>query len=182
VDSTIESQISLTGKPVPTPNDWQWSKTCVAFITGGNLKLNPDFKEFIAFLNESEVHYLVVGGYAVAVHGHPRYTKDLDVWVWIDRNNAERLLRALDAFGFGSLGITVDDLLTPDQVLQLGYPPNRIDILTNIDGVEFEECYRQKVDIPIDDIVVHFIDLENLRRNKKASGRLQDLADLENLE
>jgi hypothetical protein len=143
--------------------------------------LNQDFKEFIQLLNEYEVHYLVIGGYAVALHGHPRYTKDLDIWVEMELNNAKRLMDALTVFGFGSVGLTQEDFLSSDQVIQLGYPPNRIDLVTTPDGVNFENCYQSKIEVEIDEIKVNFIDLENLKINKKASGRLQDLADLEKL-
>ncbi len=143
--------------------------------------LNQDFKEFIQFLNDNHVQYLVVGGYAVAIHGHPRYTKDIDIWIETSLDNANNLLQALEQFGFSSLGLQIQDFLTPDQIIQLGYPPNRIDLLTNIDGVIFEDCYPLRLEIVIDDVVVTFIDLDNLKKNKKASGRLQDLADLENL-
>lgn len=143
--------------------------------------LNQDFKEFIQFLNDNHVQYLVVGGYAVAIHGHPRYTKDIDIWIETSLDNANNLLQALDQFGFSSLGLQTQDFLTPDQIIQLGYPPNRIDLLTNIDGVVFEDCYPLRLEVFIDDVVVTFIDLDNLKKNKKASGRLQDLADLENL-
>lgn len=85
---------------------------------------NPDFKEFVQSLNDNEVRYLVVGGYAVALHGHPRYTKDLDIWLWLDRENALQVIAALQHFGFGSLGLTPEDFLTADQIVQLGYPPN----------------------------------------------------------
>ncbi len=87
--------------------------------------LNQDFKEFIQFLNANSVRYLVVGGYAVAVHGHPRYTKDIDIWIEMSSENADNLLKALEQFGFGSLGLNSQDFLTPDQIIQLGYPPNR---------------------------------------------------------
>lgn len=143
---------------------------------------NQDFKEFIESLNANQVRYLVVGGYAVALHGHPRYTKDLEVWIELDRNNAQALLQALAQFGMGSLELTAEDFLAPDQVVQLGFPPNRIDILTAVSGVEFAKCYEQRVQVSLDGVSVDFIDLENLKKNKKASGRLQDLADLENLE
>ncbi|WP_427158277.1 hypothetical protein ACQFX9_21220 [Aliinostoc sp. HNIBRCY26] len=143
--------------------------------------LNQDFKEFIQFLNDNHVRYLVVGGYAVAVHGHPRYTKDIDIWIEISLENANNLIHALEEFGFGSLGLKTEDFVIPDQIIQLGYPPNRIDLLTTIDGVKFEICYPLRVEVMIDNIVVNFIDLDNLRKNKQASGRMQDLADLENL-
>ncbi len=143
---------------------------------------NADFKEFIESLNDNQVRYLIVGGYALALHGHPRYTKDLDVWVQVSRENASALLQALAQFGMGSLGLTVQDFLEPNQVVQLGYPPYRIDILSQISGVEFSDCYEQRVVVSLDDVDVNFIDLESLKKNKRASGRLQDLADLENLE
>ncbi|MCA2659190.1 MAG: hypothetical protein EWV52_02155 [Microcystis panniformis Mp_MB_F_20051200_S6D] len=144
--------------------------------------LNQDFKEFIQLLNDNQVRYLVLVGYAVALHGYPRYTKDIDIWIEMSSLNAYNLIKALEGFGFGSLGLTIDDFLTPDQVIQLGYPPNRIDLITTPDGVEFQTCYLSRIEVKIDDIIVNFIDLENLKKNKKASGRLQDLADLENLE
>ena len=142
---------------------------------------NPDFQDFIQCLNQNAVRYLVVGGYAVAIHGHPRYTKDMDIWLEISPDNAQRLLQALDQFGFGQLGLTAEDFLNPDQVIQLGYPPNRIDLLTTIDGVNFEDCYPSRLEITVDNLTVYFIDLESLKKNKKASGSLQDLADIENL-
>ena len=144
--------------------------------------INKDFKEFIQLLNDNNVLYLVVGGYAVALHGHPRYTKDLDLWVFSDKSNAQNLLKALDDFGFGSLDINIKDFLNPEQVIQLGYPPNRIDILTELEGVNFDKCYSEKVVVEINNVKVNFIDLENLKKNKKATGRHQDLADIENLE
>jgi hypothetical protein len=124
---------------------------------------------------------LVIGGYAVAVHGHPRYTKDIDIWIEMSSENTQKLMRALTEFGFGSLGLTAEDFQTPDQIIQLGYPPSRIDLITTPDGIDFATCYQAKIEIKINDILVNFIDLENLKKNKKASGRLQDLADLENL-
>ena len=143
--------------------------------------LNPDFREFIRLLNDNGVRYLVVGGYAVALHGHPRYTKDIDIWIWPEPGNARRAIRSLDQFGFGSLGLRVEDLLVPDQIIQLGYPPARIDLITTLEGVDTGECYASRLRVTVGDIAVDFIDLENLKKNKKASGRLQDLADLENL-
>lgn len=144
--------------------------------------LSQDFKEFIALLNQHNVRYLVVGGYAVAIHGHPRYTKDLDIWVWVDKENAKNILTTLKEFGFASLDLTEQDFLTLGYVIQLGVPPNRIDILTQADGLEFESCYSSKVIIEINDLPVNFIDLANLKKNKQATGRFQDLADLENLQ
>jgi hypothetical protein len=144
--------------------------------------LNKDFREFIALLNANKVKYLIVGGYAVGLHGYPRYTKDLDVWVMISSDNAKHIIDSLHQFGFKSANLKQDDFLHPGEFIQLGNPPNRIDIITSCDGVEFDSCYENKVSINLEGVALDFIDLENLKRNKKSSGRLQDLADLENLE
>lgn len=143
--------------------------------------LNQDFREFVQLLNDNQVRYLVIGGYAVALHGYPRYTKDIDIWIEMSANNATRLLAALAQFGFASLDLQAEDFMEPNQVIQLGYPPNRIDLLTTPDGVNFETAYSTKLVVDLSGVQVNFIDLENLRLNKQASGRLQDLADLENL-
>ncbi len=144
--------------------------------------LNRDFKEFIKSLNDKGVHYLVVGGYAVAFHGYPRYTKDLDVWIEVNKINASNIIQALKQFGFASLALSENDFLVPNQVIQLGYPPSRIDLLTSADGVDFQSCYQSRVSTEIDGETVHFINLENLLKNKRSTGRAQDLADLENLQ
>ena len=144
--------------------------------------INKDFKEFIELLNKNNVKYLVVGGYALAFHGYPRYTKDLDIWVWVDRENANNILSSLADFGFSSLDLKQDDFLSPGYVVQLGQPPGRIDLLTSVTGLEFEQCYASRVTIEVQGATIDFIDLENFKKNKKAVGRHQDLADLENLE
>jgi hypothetical protein len=144
--------------------------------------INKDFKEFIELLNKNHVKYLVVGGYALAFHGYPRYTKDIDFWVWGDKKNAENIIKTLVDFGFSSLDIKEEDFMSPGYVVQLGQPPSRIDLLTSVTGLEFEDCYATKVHINIQGSEVDFIDLENFKKNKKAVGRHQDLADLENLE
>lgn len=144
--------------------------------------LSRDFKEFVELLNTNDVKYLVVGGYAVALHGHPRYTKDLDVWIELSPGNADRILSALDKFGLGSLNLKPDDFLEENQIIQLGYPPNRIDLLTTLKDLKFEDCYKTKVKVAIGDVEINFIDIENLKKNKRATGRPQDLADAENLE
>jgi len=143
--------------------------------------LNQDFKEFFQSLNDNQVRYLVIGGYAVALHGYPRYTKDIDIWIEMSPVNAANMLKALDQFGFGSLGLQVADFLEPDQIIQLGYPPNRIDLITTPPGVDFETCYASRIEVQVDEVRVNFIDLDNLKKNKRAAGRHQDLADLENL-
>lgn len=144
--------------------------------------LNQDFREFVQSLNDNAVRYLVIGGYAVALHGYPRYTKGIDIWIEMTPENAERMVAALEQFGFGSLGLQAADFLIPDQIVQLGYPPSRIDLISTPPGVDFETCYTSRVEVVIDGVTVCFIGLENLRKSKRASGRLQDLADLENLQ
>ncbi len=144
--------------------------------------LNQDFKEFLKLLNDRGVRYLVVGGYAVAFHGYPRFTGDMDVWIDATEDNAKRLVRVLKDFGFSSLELRREDFLEPDQIIQLGYPPCRIDILTSLPGVDFSFCYERRVVAEIQGVKVDFVDLECLKRSKKASGRAQDLADLEHLD
>jgi len=142
---------------------------------------NQDFREFIESLNKHNVRYLLIGGYAVALHGHPRYTKDLDIWIWMEDTNVANLLNALKDFGFSSLPLVNEDFLKPDQIVQLGFPPNRIDLITSPKGVDFNTCYASREEIEIEGLKVNLIDLKNLIKNKKATGRHQDLADLENL-
>jgi len=125
---------------------------------------------------------MVIGGYALAFHGHPRYTKDIDVWVRIHPDNAKNMMKVLHEFGFAALDLREEDFLTKGNVIQLGYPPLRIDILTQATGVDFDECFASKVQAEIDGIVINFIDIVGLKKNKQATGRLQDLADIESLE
>jgi len=132
-------------------------------------------------LNAHKVKYLIVGGYAVTVHGYPRYTNDLDIWLWADNDNAQKIIAVLKDFGFGTLKITEKDFLVSDRIIQLGYPPNRIDLLTGVSGLSFDECYPHKISFEIDGLEIDFIDIDNLKKNKKASGRHKDLNDLENL-
>ena len=143
--------------------------------------LGQDFKEFIALLHAHDVRYLIVGGYAVAAHGYPRYTKDLDIWVDASDENVGRLLAALEDFGFGSMGITREDFLEPESILQLGQPPNRIDLLTSLNAVDFASCHAARVLVNVDGLEMAFIDVEHLIENKSATGRAQDQADAENL-
>lgn len=145
------------------------------------MTLPPDFNEFIASLNAREVRYLTVGGYAVAFHGHPRFTGDFDVWVEPTPENARRVVQALDAFGFGGVGLTAADFAAPGRVVQLGYPPLRIDLLTSLEGVAFEPCYRARVTLQLEGLAIPFIGRDCLLQNKRALGRHQDLADLEAL-
>jgi|688.fasta_scaffold1608580_1 hypothetical protein len=144
--------------------------------------LNADFKEFVGLLNSSGVEYLVVGGYALAAHGHPRYTGDLDLWVEATPTNVERLLAVLTRFGFGSLGLAAQDFATPGAMVQLGYPPARIDLLTAIDGIAFADCYPRRQILSVGGVELPILSLADFKANKRASGRARDLADLEALE
>jgi predicted nucleotidyltransferase len=146
------------------------------------MALNKDYKEFIASLNDNKVQYLVVGGYAVAFHGHPRYTKDIDIWIEPTDENICLLLKAIDDFGFGSLGFKKEDFSKPDMIVQIGVPPNRIDLLNSIDGLDFKEAIANKKIITKDGVTINLVGLDDLRKSKKTSGRPQDLADLENLQ
>lgn len=144
--------------------------------------LHKDFKEFIQLLEKFEVQYLIVGGYALAYHGYPRFTQDIDFWIFIQKENAIKIIQVIRAFGFASLDLNEHDFLVPENVIQLGFPPNRIDILTEIDGVSFEKAYPSRKELKLDDLSIQFIGLDELIQNKKSSGRLQDLADIEMLE
>lgn len=144
--------------------------------------LNQDFKEFIELLNAHEVKYLLVGGYAVALHGYPRYTQDIDFWFEVSEENANRIIQVLKEFGFGSLDIHKEDFLNEEMVIQLGYPPNRIDLIMGLEGVEFNKCFPMRKEINMEGLEVKFIDVINLIKNKKTVGRMKDLADAENLE
>jgi hypothetical protein len=144
--------------------------------------LNEDFKEFVALLNSNQVEYLIVGGYALAAYGHPRYTGDLDFWIGTDVINARRVLSALDQFGFGALGIGLEDLTTSDRVIQMGFPPRRIDLLTSIDGVDFAPAFARRVTVDVDGQSLNFISLNDFKTNKRTTGRHKDLADLDALD
>src|SRR4030066_69230 len=153
-----------TGVAVPTRSALKpWSKS-EKNTTVGKPMLNQDFIEFIQSLNDNQVRYLVVGGYAVALHGYPRYTKDIDIWIELAPANASRIVRALEKFGFGSLGLKEQDFLEADTIIQLGYPPNRIDLLTTLPGVDFDQCFAAKVVVDMDGISINFIDLESLKK------------------
>ena len=144
--------------------------------------LSKDFKEFIQLLNNNKVEFIVVGGYAVGFHGYVRFTGDIDVWVNSTTENAQKLLKALNEFGFGSLtDISLDDFNKPNSVVQLGYPPFRIDLVTSVSGLTFETCFIKKNNAFIDGIEIPFLDLESLKINKKSTDRKKDLGDLENL-
>jgi len=145
------------------------------------MNLSPDFSEFIELLNEHEVEYLIVGGYAVILHGYPRYTGDMDFYIKKSKKNAEKVVNVLNEFGFASLELSAAEFLKPDMILQLGRPPLRIDIINSLSGVTFEECYNEHTIFNIDDLSLPVIGLKQLKKNKKASGRHRDLDDVEHL-
>jgi hypothetical protein len=143
---------------------------------------SQDFKEFVGLLNKHEVEYLVVGGYALGIHGYPRYTGDLDVWVNPTIENARKMVNVMDEFGFSSMGLTEKDFSKNGNVIQMGYPPFRIDVLTKPDGVTFDECYQNKILVDYQGLQIAVIGFEDFKKNKKASGRPKDIQDLDNLQ
>ena len=144
-------------------------------------QIPPDFKEFLQLLNAKEVEYLLIGGYAIGYHGYPRATVDMDVWVAINPVNAEKVAAALVEFGFDVPELSAELFLKEDQIIRMGVPPFRLEILTTISGVQFAECYAERVVDSIDGVEINIINLEHLKINKKASGRYKDLNDLANL-
>lgn len=145
------------------------------------MNLEEDLREFVALLNALDVRYVIVGAFAVAYHGYPRFTGDIDIFVERSHENARRLLDAIEQFGFGELNISAEDFSHEDQVIQLGVAPCRIDLLTFLSGVNFQEVWATRKYGELDGLTVPFISKELLRKNKEASGRSQDLADLEHL-
>lgn len=145
------------------------------------MELGKDFRDLLELLNHHQVRYLAVGGFAVAVHGKPRYTKDLDLWVEVSVDNAKRIIAALDDFGFASLGLQSEDFLDPDVVIQLGYEPNRVDFLTKLTGIEFANAYPQRTSMKIGELEVPVIDRASLIANKLAMARPRDLEDAKDL-
>jgi hypothetical protein len=145
------------------------------------MPLSSDLRELLALLNSNGVEYLVVGAFAVSYHGYPRYTADLDILVRPTAENATRVLKALSDFGFGSLGITADDLQTSEQVVQLGIAPNRADLLTSISGVSFEEAWAARCRGKLEGVPTQFIGRKELIKNKQSTGRARDLGDAEEL-
>lgn len=145
------------------------------------IRLPQDYKEFLQLLNSKKIEYLVVGGYAVAFYGYPRATGDIDIWISISRDNARKVVEVLKEFGFDVPELKEELFLEKGKNIRMGNPPLRIEILTSIDAVDFTECYKNRQTVVIDDTEINFISLPDLKKNKKATGRYQDLADIENL-
>lgn len=144
--------------------------------------MNSDFRDLLESLNDGQVSYLIVGGYAVGKHTEPRYTKDLDVWVASSRTNAERVYKALVNFGAPVSSISVEDFTDPSSIYQIGVDPVRIDILAGIEGCDFDECWRRRVRSTFGDVDTNFVSIEDLIQMKRHAARPQDLIDAEKLE
>jgi hypothetical protein len=147
-----------------------------------NVNVPPDFKEFLKSLADHRVEYLLVGGYAVAYHGYPRATADMDIWIAVHPKNANNLVAALKAFGFDTAELSPELFLKEGQIVRMGVQPMRIEIMTSATGVNFEECYKTRVVDELDGVEANIIDLKHLKINKKAIGRYKDLDDLDNLQ
>ena len=145
------------------------------------MEVQPDFRDLFVLLNEHEVEYLVVGAYALAFHGAPRFTGDIDILVRPEPNNAELLLEVLSEFGFPRSQFSIEDFTNQDKIVQLGVPPVRIDIITALTGVSWEEANTHKVAGVFGDVAVHYLGRDQYIKNKRATGRHKDLADLEAL-
>jgi hypothetical protein len=145
------------------------------------MEVPKDFRDLLALFNENRVEYVIVGAYALGFHGVPRYTGDMDVLVRPDASNAKTIMAALDQFGFGSVGLRPEDFESPDKIVQLGLPPVRIDIITSITGVSWEDAWAGRVEGRFGDVLTQYIGRNELILNKKALGRKKDLADLEAL-
>jgi len=146
------------------------------------MTLAKDFEDFLELLTKHEVEYMVVGGYALAFHGKPRHTGDLDIWINKSPKNARSMVQVVKEFGMQSLGLKEADFLRPGYITQIGYPPLRIDILNNIDGLEFKEAKKEMQIIDTDGLSVRYIGLHDFVKNKLASGRPQDLTDIKEIQ
>ncbi len=143
------------------------------------MEVQPDFRDLLALFSVHKVDYIIVGAHALAYHGAPRYTGDMDILVWPDSENAQRIIHALEEFGLGSLGLTLEDFSIPDKVIQVGVTPVRIDIVTSLTGVSWEEAFAGRVAGSYGDLEVYYLGKEQFILNKRALGRMKDLADLE---
>ena len=142
------------------------------------MEVQPDFKELLKLLNAHKAEFIIVGAYALAFHGVPRFTGDMDILVKPDSKNAEKILAALEEFGFGSLDLTISDLQDPDKVVQLGVAPVRVDFVTSLTGLSWQEVFSGKVQGTYGDVPVYYLGRKELVSNKKTLGRKKDLADI----
>lgn len=146
------------------------------------MRVEKDFKEFIALLNKNSVRYLIIGGFAYSFYAEPRFTKDIDILIESSKENAEKILTVIKNFGFPDVGLTYKDFLEPSQIIQLGIAPLRIDIVSSIKGMDFKTAWKNRVIGLFGDIDAYFISKKDLIKSKRALGRKQDLADIEKLE
>ena len=145
------------------------------------IELAPDFKEFLKLLNFHDVEYMLVGGYVVGYHGYPRTTNDLDIWVGVGLENAKKLVSVLTEFGFSEASLDSTAFLDENRVIRMGVPPVCIDVMMKVSGLDFPSCYPRRVVDKVDGISLNILSLDDLRKNKLASGRYKDLNDLEHL-
>ncbi len=170
-------------RPIGNRDRWKRDSTPWSFCGSRYMiRIPKDFKEFLQLLNENKVDFIIVGGYAVAFHGAPRYTGDIDVYVRKARENGQKIVKALEAFGFADVSLRAEDFAEADKVFQLGVPPLRIDIVTDIDGLSWDEAASNAVEVSSEDLHFKVIGLQELIKNKKSVGRHKDLADLSALE
>lgn len=185
IDITTKRIVRFGGRRVLKRDSKHWKSFAAlvrnSFLACILMKTSQDFEEFFASLNNNEVRYVVVGAYAFALHAYPRYTGDLDILIVPDRENARKAVAALEQFGVESLGLTELDFLTPGRVIQIGFPPLRIDLLTSIDGVDAKEAWERRVTSSYGKETVSFLSKKDLIRNKSASGRPKDSQDLKDL-
>lgn len=145
------------------------------------MNLSKDCREFIALLRSQRVDFLVVGAAALAAHGRPRYSGDVDFWIRCDADTAGKMERVVQEFGFASTKLKAADFAEEDHVIQLGVAPNRIDILTGLTALKFDDAWAKRVEVEIDGVTLPVLDRESFRQNKAALGRNKDLADIEDL-
>lgn len=145
------------------------------------LALSKDFEDFIRLLNRHQVKYLIVGGYSVAFHGYPRYTKDIDLLIAVDSANAKKMVQVINDFGFASLNLQETDFLEEEMIIQIGMEPNRVDIICGVSDFPFDKYFEKRHEFSNGDLLLNFVDKEGLTLLKKLAGRTKDLADLEEL-
>jgi len=145
------------------------------------MQLPQDFKEFLRLLNSNKIKYLLIGGYAVGYHGYSRATVDMDIWISIADTNVSKVIKVINEFGFNDPKLSSETFVKLKRVVRMGVPPIRLKVISEIDGINFEDSFSKKIEDEIDGIPVNIIDLQSLKINKKASGRLKDLSDLEYL-
>ncbi|GAB3540575.1 hypothetical protein GCM10027443_38690 [Pontibacter brevis] len=180
-DSNNDLSYWLSRPPVARIAALEHLREQYSLVVQVQMEPTHNFHDFVKAFNASGVVYMVAGGFAVALYGYPRYTGDIDIWIDTAEENASKALKVLYALGYSDKEVNLEDLTTSDIIVQLGYPPNRIDLTTGMAGVDFASCWENRVVMPFGDTMANFISLNDLRKNKKATARQQDLLDLQNL-